>query len=98
MVAKRRKFEVIRGGPVSSEKAQFLQFGDQLGDFAEILANTPAGRQQLLDEYRDWFGERWWMLPNPTYGSWEPAIFNNDWTQPRAARRQAKREALNLAN
>ena len=75
-----------------------MQFGDQLGDFAEILANTPVGRQQLLDEYRDWFGERWWMLPNPTYGSWEPAIFNNDWTQPRAARRQAKREALDLAN
>jgi 5'-nucleotidase (lipoprotein e(P4) family) len=75
-----------------------MQFGDQLGDFAEILANTPAGRQQLLDEYRDWFGERWWMLPNPTYGSWEPAIFNNDWRQPRAARRQAKREALDRAN
>ena len=75
-----------------------MQFGDQLGDFAEILANTPPGRQQLLDEYRDWFGERWWMLPNPSYGSWEPAIFNNDWTQPRAARRKAKREALELAN
>ena len=22
------------------------------------------------------------MLPNPTYGSWEPALFNNDWDQP----------------
>lgn len=74
-----------------------MQFGDQLGDFAEIVANTPEGRAQLLDEYGDWFGERWWMLPNPTYGSWEPAVFNNDWQQPRAARRAAKRAALDLA-
>jgi acid phosphatase len=75
-----------------------MQFGDQLGDFAEIIANTPAGRAQLFDEYDDWFGERWWMLPNPSYGSWEPAVFNNDWAQPRAERRKAKRKALDAAN
>jgi len=74
-----------------------MQFGDQLGDFAQILANTPEGRGQLYAEYADWFGERWWMLPNPTYGSWEPALFNNAWGQPRAARRAAKREALDIA-
>ena len=74
-----------------------MQFGDQLGDFVQIAANTPQGRAQLLDQYDDWFGERWWMLPNPTYGSWEPAIFNNDWAQPRAARRETKRAALDLA-
>lgn len=74
-----------------------MQFGDQLGDFTQILANTPEGRGQLFDEYADWFGERWWMLPNPTYGSWEPAMFNNAWDQPRETRRQAKREALDVA-
>ncbi len=74
-----------------------MQFGDQLGDFVQVTANTPEGRAELLEEYRDWFGERWWMLPNPTYGSWEPAVFNNDWRQPREARRQAKRDALDTA-
>ncbi|MBW3549835.1 MAG: 5'-nucleotidase, lipoprotein e(P4) family [Proteobacteria bacterium] len=74
-----------------------MQFGDQLGDFVEVLSNTAAGRADLLEEYGDWFGERWWMLPNPTYGSWEPAAFNNDWTQPREARRAAKRAALDVA-
>ena len=68
-----------------------MQFGDQLGDFVQVVANTRDGRAQLLDEYGDWFGERWWMLPNPSYGSWEPALFNNDWAQPREARREAKR-------
>ena len=74
-----------------------MQFGDQLGDFAEILANTPEGRDSVYEEYNDWFGERWWMLPNPTYGSWEPALFNNEWAQPKDARRQAKRDGLDYA-
>lgn len=74
-----------------------MQFGDQLGDFAQIVANTPDGRAKLYAEYADWFGERWWMLPNPTYGSWEPALFNNAWNQPRAVRRATKREALDIA-
>lgn len=75
-----------------------MQFGDQLGDFAQIVANTPEGRAAMLDEYRDWFGERWWMLPNPTYGSWEPALFNNAWSEPREARRRMKRGALDTAD
>ena len=75
-----------------------MQFGDQIGDFTEVVANTPQGRSQLVQEYGDWFGERWWMLPNPTYGSWEPALFNNDWARSREARREAKRTALQTAD
>ena len=74
-----------------------MQFGDQIGDFVQVASNTREGRDQLYDEYNDWFGERWWMLPNPSYGSWEPALFNNDWSLPRDARRQAKRDALDYA-
>ena len=74
-----------------------MQFGDQLGDFAKIEANTPEGRAALMAALRGWFGERWWMLPNPSYGSWEPAVFGNAWRQPRDVRRQAKREALDVA-
>lgn len=74
-----------------------MQFGDQLGDFVQVVANTPDGRAKLQDEYVDWFGERWWMLPNPTYGSWEPALFNNAWNQPREARRASKHQALDVA-
>ena len=74
-----------------------MQFGDQLGDFVQITANTPDGRAGLVQEYGDWFGERWFMLPNPTYGSWEPALFNNAWDQPAEMRRKAKRDALDTA-
>lgn len=74
-----------------------MQFGDQIGDFVQVVANTREGRDALYAEYADWFGERWFMLPNPTYGSWEPALFNNAWDQPREARRQAKLDALDVA-
>ncbi|RMH87921.1 acid phosphatase [Lysobacter pythonis] len=71
-----------------------MQFGDQLGDFVQILTNTPEGRAELSARHADWWGRRWFMLPNPSYGSWEPALFNNEWKQPREARRAAKRSAL----
>ena len=74
-----------------------MQFGDQIGDFVQVEVNTREGRDRLYDEYNDWFGERWWMLPNPTYGSWEPALFNNEWAKPAEARRQDKRGALDYA-
>ena len=74
-----------------------MQFGDQMGDFVEVTANTRDGRAALLEQYHDWFGERWWMLPNPTYGGWEPAQFNNDYSQSRQARQDAKRDALDYA-
>ncbi|HEU4662966.1 MAG TPA: HAD family acid phosphatase [Dokdonella sp.] len=69
-----------------------LQLGDQLGDFVDVLANTPQGRRDAAARYADWFGERWFVLPNTTYGSWEPALFNNDWTQPEVRQRAAKLE------
>ena len=58
-----------------------MQFGDQMGDFVEVTANTNEGRDALLQQYHDWFGERWWTLPNPTYGGFEPAQFNTDYPQ-----------------
>lgn len=74
-----------------------MQFGDQLGDFVHVDANTPEGRAQVWARHGDWFGQRWWMLPNPSYGSWEPALFDNAWSQPRQERRAAKRAALEVA-
>ena len=72
-----------------------MQFGDQLGDFAET-AGTSAARDALYAEYRTWFGERWWLLPNPTYGSWEPALWENRRGLSREAKREAKRDAMRV--
>ena len=59
-------------------------------------ANTPDGRRAAIEPYLGWIGERWFVLPNPTYGAWEPALFNNDWARPAAERRKAKMDALRV--
>ena len=74
-----------------------MQFGDQVGDFVQVVANTPQGRRAAIAPYADWMGQRWWALPNPVYGSWEPALFDNAWSLPAAERRARKEAALNDA-
>ena len=74
-----------------------MQFGDQIGDMATILVNTPEGREQAMAPYLGWIGERWFVLPNPTYGSWEPALFNNAWDLPEGERRKLKLDQLNYS-
>lgn len=83
---------------VSRHYRVLMQFGDQLGDFAQPQPNSPAARQALLDQYGGWFGERWWMLSNPSYGDWQPALFGNDWSLSPSAQRKAKLKALDAAD
>ncbi|PJK12371.1 acid phosphatase [Lysobacteraceae bacterium NML120232] len=71
-----------------------MQFGDQLGDFLEIRSNTPAARAALAGQYQAWWGERWWMLPNPSYGGWESALLGENRRAARDLRRRIKRESL----
>jgi acid phosphatase len=71
-----------------------MQMGDQLGDFFSITDNAPAARAAQLQGFDAWVGQRWFMLANPSYGSWEPALYGNDRTLSPEARRAAKREAL----
>ncbi len=79
---------------VSRRYRVLMQFGDQLGDFLDVSINTVAARRQTVAPYLPWIGTRWFVLPNPTYGSWEPALFNNDYGSPRDQRRQQKLDAL----
>lgn len=79
---------------VSKHYRVLMQFGDQLGDFVNVPVNTDAGRAQVIAPYMNWIGTRWFALPNPTYGSWEPALFNDQWSMPRDQRRRQKIDAL----
>lgn len=49
-----------------------MLFGDDLGDFLPgVKAGiTPEERKVLVEGNRENWGRRWFMLPNPTYGSW----------------------------
>ncbi|MCB0282203.1 MAG: acid phosphatase [Calditrichae bacterium] len=49
-----------------------MLFGDDLGDFlADVKKNiTPQQRAALVEQYAQNWGTKWFVLPNPTYGSW----------------------------
>ena len=57
---------------VSKKYRIVMLFGDDLGDFlADVKSNiTPQERDRLVAENKSNWGRKWFMLPNPTYGSW----------------------------
>lgn len=79
---------------VSRHFRVLMQFGDQLGDFLDSPVASVAGRREAVQPYLGWIGTRWFVLPNPTYGSWESALTGGHGHDPRDGRRQQKRDAL----
>ena len=51
--------------------------GDDLNDFLPARV-APAERSEKARLYEAWWGERWIILPNPAYGSWEDALLGFD--------------------
>jgi acid phosphatase len=51
-----------------------LLIGDDFNDFAGVVDAPLERRQQVSEERNAWWGERWIVLPNPAYGSWERAV------------------------
>jgi 5'-nucleotidase (lipoprotein e(P4) family) len=58
---------------VGREHRVLLMLGDNLGDFLDGISTGVEQRRAMVDTYQTWWGERWIMLPNPSYGSWESA-------------------------
>ena len=67
-----------------------LLIGDDLGDFVVNAAGTPEERQTRTAPNSEWWGRRWIMLPNPTYGSWERGVIGSA-TDPIGAKLRALR-------
>ena len=67
-----------------------LLIGDDLGDFVVNAAGTLEERRARTAPQADWWGRRWIMLPNPTYGSWERAVIGPA-TDPLDAKHRALR-------
>jgi 5'-nucleotidase (lipoprotein e(P4) family) len=51
-----------------------LLIGDDLNDFVDAREKSQAERDELMARTANEWGTRWFMLPNPMYGSWERAI------------------------
>lgn len=57
-----------------------LMAGDDLNDFANVRRAPWQEREELITKMKDWWGTRWFMLPNPMYGSWEHAAIGGGGT------------------
>lgn len=52
-----------------------LLVGDDLRDFVSVPRGTaPAERVALAQRHRERWGDRWFLLPNAMYGSWEQSL------------------------
>ncbi len=72
--AGRGRDKVSRRQQVAAHYRVLMLFGDNLGDFAGGVLDSEAERDQLVAARQSWWGERWFILPNPSYGSWEEVL------------------------
>ncbi len=73
-----------------------IMAGDDMNDF---VSGTRVGTQErlnIVDRYEDYWGERWIVLPNPMYGSWDRALYDYDRGLSEAEKNRRRVEALRL--
>ncbi|HEX2062022.1 MAG TPA: HAD family acid phosphatase, partial [Thermoanaerobaculia bacterium] len=66
-----------RRAHVAKSYRVLLLLGDDLNDFASAREKSHAERAQIITDTRSWWGTRWFILPNPMYGSWERAAIGS---------------------
>jgi 5'-nucleotidase (lipoprotein e(P4) family) len=69
-----------RRAHVASSYRVLLVLGDDLNDFANARDKSGAERTQLVNARSDWWGVRWFIVPNPMYGSFERAAIGSGGT------------------
>ncbi|MBB3908110.1 5'-nucleotidase, lipoprotein e(P4) family [Anoxybacteroides rupiense] len=71
-------------------------FGDNLSDFTKEFDQKPLEeRNANVDRFREEFGRKFIVLPNPMYGDWENAIYGYDLDQTFAEKAKVRKQALN---
>ncbi len=70
----RGKDKISRRQRIAAKHRVVLMFGDNLGDFVGNILTNETARNALVAGKKDWWGQRWFMLPNPSYGSWEEIL------------------------
>lgn len=64
-----------RRAHVAATHRVLMLLGDDLGDFVAGSRSASAEqRSELRKRYESLFGERWFVLPNPIYGSWTKSL------------------------
>lgn len=68
-----------------AEKFRILALiGDDFGDFVAGAYGTPEERVKVADNFNIYWGTKWFLIPNPIYGSWEASLYNHNYKTPGA--------------
>lgn len=100
--------EILKLNTVTSNKAPRLQtildagyevilmMGDNLNDFPELATyhQPNTERNQKVAAYKSLFGQRFILLPNPSYGDWEPGLAEGYYGLDDAAKLKVRSESL----
>jgi 5'-nucleotidase (lipoprotein e(P4) family) len=70
--------KVNRRKRVTDNFRVLMLFGDDLNDFVPARGISINERKALAEQYSDHWGLKWFVLPNPNYGSWERALYTGD--------------------
>ncbi|QSE97385.1 5'-nucleotidase, lipoprotein e(P4) family [Fulvivirga lutea] len=69
--------------------------GDNLTDYSEAFGDREADMgKKLVDEKRHELLNNFVMLPNPMYGEWEKAIYDNDYSKSDSMKLELRKEKL----
>ena len=63
---------------VAQDHRILMLFGDDLNDFISAKGITQQKRSELVRDHQDKWGQKWFVLPNPVYGSWQDALHDFD--------------------
>jgi len=66
-----------RRAQVAASYRLLLLVGDDLNDFTNMREKSWRERDELVTRMESWWGTRWFVLPNPMYGSWENAAIGS---------------------
>lgn len=75
-----------------------MQFGDNLNDFVDTSGRSELERNRVISQYKDYWGNRWYALPNPNYGSWEQALYGKEKNMDAEHKVKIKSEKLDTKN
>ncbi len=75
-----------------------LIIGDDLNDFVSTTKFQPESRTEVVEKKGSMWGNKWIILPNPVYGSWEKYLFNSTPPQKESEKLSIKLKKLETLN
>ena len=76
--AKGEKDKDARRKKIEETHKIVMLVGDNLHDFATPEDGSLKGRDKFVKDHANDWGDKYIMLLNPMYGSWEGTLYNND--------------------